>query len=67
MHVDSFVVCIVGKMAQDGVKILWCHSHLVWLVFEGSIPTCACCCPGNFFVTSLSMLPARPSPPRPHP
>ena len=23
--------------------LLWCHSHLVWLVFEGSIPTCACC------------------------
>ena len=27
---------------RDGVKVLWCHSHLVWLVFEGSIPTCAC-------------------------
>ena len=23
-------------------SILWCHSHLVWLVLEGSIPTCAC-------------------------
>ena len=22
--------------------MLWCHSHLVWLVFEGSIPTCTC-------------------------
>ena len=22
----------------DGVKVLWCHSLLVWLVFEGSIP-----------------------------
>ena len=34
MHVESFVVCIVG----DGMKVLWCHSHFVWLVFEGSIP-----------------------------
>ena len=24
------------------MKLLWCHSHLVWLVFEGSIPTCTC-------------------------
>ena len=24
------------------VNVLWCHSYLVWLVFEGSIPTCAC-------------------------
>ena len=39
--VESFVVCIVGKMAQDGLKVLWCDSHLVWLDFEGSIPTCA--------------------------
>ena len=34
--------CILGKIAQDvyrhGVKVLWCHSHLVWLVFEGFIP-----------------------------
>ena len=22
--------------------MLWCHSHLVWLVFEASIPTYAC-------------------------
>ena len=22
--------------------MLWCRSHLVWLVFEGSIPTCTC-------------------------
>ena len=44
-----------SKMAQDvyrdGVKLLWCHSHLVWLVFEGSIPTCACFHSENFFVT----------------
>ena len=29
-----------GTRCRDGVKVLWCHSHLVWLVFEGSIPTC---------------------------
>ena len=28
-----------------------CCSHLVWLVFEGSIPTCACFHSENFFVT----------------
>ena len=28
-----------GTRCRDGVKLLWCHSHLVWLVFEGSI----CC------------------------
>ena len=27
---------------RDGVNVLWCHSHLVWLILEGSIPTCAC-------------------------
>ena len=30
-------VCIVGNMngtrCRDGVKVLWCRSHLVWLVF----------------------------------
>ena len=31
-----------GTRCRDGVKVLWCCSHLVWLVFEGSIPTCAC-------------------------
>ena len=40
---------IVGKMAQDVRKVLWCHSHLVCLVFEGSIPTCTWFC--DFFVT----------------
>lgn len=25
---------------RDGVNVLWCCSRLVWLVFEGSIPTC---------------------------
>ena len=33
-----------GTRCRDGVKVLWCRSHLVWLVFdfnfEGSIPTC---------------------------
>ena len=27
-----------GTRCRDGVKLLWCHSHLVWLVIEGSIP-----------------------------
>ena len=31
-----------GTRCRDGVNVLWCRSHLVWLVFEGSIPTCAC-------------------------
>ena len=35
----------------DGMKLLWCHSHLVWLVFEGYILTCACFRSENFFVT----------------
>ena len=24
-----------GTRCRDGVKLLWCHSHLVQLVFEG--------------------------------
>ena len=40
-----------GTRCRDGVKVLWCRSHLVWLVFEGSIPTCACFHSENFFVT----------------
>ena len=31
-----------GTRCRDGVKVLCCCSYLVWLVFEGSIPTCAC-------------------------
>ena len=27
---------------RDGVKVLWCHSHLVRMVCESSIPTCTC-------------------------
>ena len=37
VHVESFVACIVSKMAQDVcVELLPCHSHLVRWVFEGS-------------------------------
>ena len=55
VHIESFVVCIFGKMAHDVEMMLCFYSHLVWLVFEGSIPTytcfhfcvtCSCC----FFV-----------------
>ena len=35
---------------RDGVNVLWCRSHLVWLVFEGSIPTCACFHLENYFI-----------------
>ena len=31
-----------GTRCRDGGKVLWCHSHPVWLVCEGSIPTCIC-------------------------
>ena len=56
-------MCIVGNVngtrCRDGVKVLWCHSHLVRLVFLGFHPymhlfsfrklfvTCSCyffCC-----------------------
>ena len=40
-----------GTRCRDGVNVLWWCSHLVWLVFEGSIPTCACFHSENFFVT----------------
>ena len=43
-----------GTRCRDGVNVLWCRSHLVWLVFEGSIPTCACFHLENFFVTCSS-------------
>ena len=26
-----------GTRCRDGVKSLWCHSHQVWLGFEGCI------------------------------
>ena len=41
----------VGTRCRDGVNVLWCRSYLVWLFFEGSIPTCACLHSENFFVT----------------
>ena len=40
-----------GTKCRDGVNVLWYHSHPVWLVFEGSIPTSACFHSENFFVT----------------
>ena len=36
---------------RDGVKVLWYHSHLVWLVFEGSITKCTCFQSEPFSVT----------------
>ena len=40
-----------GTRCRDGVNVLWCRSHLVRLVFESFIPTCACSHSENFFVT----------------
>ena len=40
-----------GTRCRDGVNVLWCRSHLVWLVFEGPIPTCTCFHSENFFVS----------------
>ena len=40
-----------GTRCRDGVKVLWCHSHLVRLVFEASIPTCTCFHEGKLFLT----------------
>ena len=37
-----------GTRCRDGVKVLWCHSHLVWLIFDASIPTCTCFPSENF-------------------
>ena len=39
-----------GTRCRDGVNVLQCHSHLVWVVFEGSISTCACFLSENFQV-----------------
>ena len=55
MHVERFVVCILGIMALNVGMVCkccgTCRSHLVWLVFEGSIPvvTYACFHSKNFF------------------
>ena len=40
-----------GTRCRDGVNVLWCCSHLVWLVFEGSILTFACFYSENVGVT----------------
>ena len=45
------MVCLECRLKQLNQKLLWCHSYLVWLVFEGPIPTCACFLLENFFVT----------------
>ena len=43
---------LVGKMAQDvGMVESIVMSHLVWLVLEDSIPTCACFHSENIFMT----------------
>ena len=47
-----------GTRCRDGVNVLWWCSHLVWLVFEGSIPTCTCFHSENFFVTFTSLFEA---------
>ena len=44
----SGCTCCTGR--RDGVKVMWCHSHLVLLVFEGSLPMYDTCSE-NFFVT----------------
>ena len=54
MHVNSFVGVRGwqnGTRCRDGVRVLWCCSHLVWLVFEASISICACFHEGKLFVT----------------
>ena len=58
LHTTKHNICISGgEMAQDvgmvRVKVLWCHSRLVWLVFEASIPTCACFPSENFLCDLL--------------
>ena len=45
-----------GTRYRDDVNVLWCHSYLVWLVFEGSSPTCACFHSENFIVTCSCFL-----------
>ena len=38
---SGYEASIVGTRCRDVVKVLCSHSHLVQLVFESSIPTCA--------------------------
>ena len=45
-----------GTRCRDGVKELWCHSHLVRLLLEASIPTCACFHEGKLFLTCFLSL-----------
>ena len=40
-----------GTRCREYVKVLSCCSHLVCLVFKGSIPTCACLHSENLFAT----------------
>ena len=49
VHMNRLTACreFCG-VHRDGVKVLWCHSHPVWLVFEGTIPTCTCSHSENF-------------------
>ena len=50
-------MCIVGKMAQDVgmVEVLWCHLHLVWLIFDSSILTCVRFHSENFLCLVLAV------------
>jgi len=49
-----------GTRCRDGVKVLWCHSHLVWLVIEASIPTCTCFASENFLWLVHCTIPTYP-------
>ena len=56
MHVDSLVVCIVGKISKhetcrDGVKVLLSFPSCLASVFEASISTSDCFSSETFFVT----------------
>ena len=46
-------------MAQDvyGVEVMLCHSHLVWLVFEGSVLHALVFVQETFFCDFALMLP----------
>ena len=55
VHLVSVYIVVVhswqnGTRCRDGVNVLWCRFHLVWLVFEGSILTCTCFHSEHFFV-----------------
>ena len=39
-----------GTKCRDILKVLWCHSHLVWLVYEGSFSTALVFTQNTFFV-----------------